>query len=181
MTTTILVTGFGPFPGAPFNPTGPLVEKLARLRRPRLADVKIAAHVFPTSYTAVDRDLPKLIAEHEPDAILMFGLAPRARALRIETRARNTAALLPDAGGLSPDFDADFPKLAERGSHRPQLLWIACGTEDGLIQINRGVKTWLKGKNVDFTDVETPGAHSWMVWRRNLAAFTPLLFGSRRR
>ena len=28
--TTILVTGFGPFPGAPFNPTAPLVERLAR-------------------------------------------------------------------------------------------------------------------------------------------------------
>ena len=39
MALTILVTGFGPFPGAPFNPTGPLVERLARLRRPALADV----------------------------------------------------------------------------------------------------------------------------------------------
>ncbi|HZD90599.1 MAG TPA: pyroglutamyl-peptidase I, partial [Pseudolabrys sp.] len=28
--TTILVTGFGPFPGAPFNPTVPLVRRLAR-------------------------------------------------------------------------------------------------------------------------------------------------------
>ena len=60
MAVTILVTGFGPFPGAPFNPTGPLVERLARLRRPGLADMKIVAHVFPTSYAAVDRDLPKL-------------------------------------------------------------------------------------------------------------------------
>ena len=98
---TILVTGFGPFPGAPFNPTEPLVEKLARLRRPGFANVKIIPHVFPTSYVAVDRDLPKLIAKHRPDAILMFGLAPRARCLRIETRARNTVALLPDAGGAS--------------------------------------------------------------------------------
>jgi len=24
--------------------------------------------------------------------------------------------------------------------------------------------------------VETPGAHTWMVWRRNLAEFAPLLF-----
>ena len=98
---TILLTGFGPFPRAPFNPTGPLVERLARLRRPGLADVKIVAHVFPTSYAAVDRDLPKLIAKHKPDALLMFGLAPRARVLRIETRARNAVALLPDAGGAA--------------------------------------------------------------------------------
>ena len=32
MAATILLTGFGPFPGAPFNPTGPLVTELARAR-----------------------------------------------------------------------------------------------------------------------------------------------------
>ena len=49
----------------------------------------------------MDRELPSLIAKHKPDALLMFGLAPRASALRVETRARNTLALLPDAGGAS--------------------------------------------------------------------------------
>jgi pyroglutamyl-peptidase len=97
---TILVTGFGPFPGAPFNPTGPLVERLARTRRPGLTDTKIVAHVFPTSYAAVDRDLPRLIAQHRPDALLMFGLAPRAKTIRIETRARNAVSPLPDVGGV---------------------------------------------------------------------------------
>ncbi len=101
MAVTILVTGFGPFPGAPFNPTGPLVQKLGRLRRPGLAEVKILTHVFPTSYAAVDRDLPKLLAKHKPDALLMFGLAPRAKTIRIETRARNSVSLLPDAGGAT--------------------------------------------------------------------------------
>jgi pyroglutamyl-peptidase len=98
---TILVTGFGPFPGAPFNPTGPLVMRLARTRRPALADVTIVAYVFPTGYAAVDRELPKLIAKFKPDAILMFGLAPRAKTIRIETRTRNTVALLPDVGGAA--------------------------------------------------------------------------------
>ena len=98
---TILVTGFGPFPGAPVNPTGPLVRRLARLRRPILADVQIIGHIFPTSYTAVDRELPALIARHEPDALLMFGLAQRAKKVRVETRARNALALLPDAGAAS--------------------------------------------------------------------------------
>ena len=101
MAATILVTGFGPFPGAPFNPTGPLVERLARLRRLALANEKFVLHIFPTSYAAVNRDLPKLIERHKPDALLMFGLAPRARTLRIETRARNTVSLLPDAGGIA--------------------------------------------------------------------------------
>jgi pyroglutamyl-peptidase len=100
--TTILITGFGPFPGAPFNPTTPLVAKLARLRRPALADVTVIPHVFRTSYEAVDDELSKLIARTHPDALLMFGLAPRAKTIRIETRARNAASILPDAGGTSP-------------------------------------------------------------------------------
>jgi pyroglutamyl-peptidase len=100
--TTILVTAFGPFPGAPFNPTTPLVKRLARLRRPALTDVKIVPHVFATSYEAVARELPRLIERHKPDTLLMFGLAPRTRNLRIETRARNALALSPDARGARP-------------------------------------------------------------------------------
>jgi pyroglutamyl-peptidase len=103
MSITILVTGFGPFPGAPFNPTGPLARRLARKRRPALANVRIVTHVFPTSYAAVDRELPMLIAKHKPRALLMFGLASRSRNVRVETRARNSLAPLPDAAGVSID------------------------------------------------------------------------------
>ena len=80
MAPTILITGFGPFPGAPFNPTGPLVAHLARTKLPR---TKIVTHIFETSYAAVDRDLPTLLKRHKPDAVLMFGLASRARIVRI--------------------------------------------------------------------------------------------------
>ena len=102
MAVTILLTGFGPFPGAPFNPTAALVKRLARRRRPALADVKIVPHIFATRYAAVDRELPRLIARHKPDALLMFGLATRAKTLRIETRARNALTLLADASGSTP-------------------------------------------------------------------------------
>jgi hypothetical protein len=57
-----------------------------------------------------------------------------------------------------------------------KLLWIACGTDDRLIELNRKLRTWLEGKGVHKVDVETPGAHTWMGWRRNLATFTELLF-----
>ena len=96
---TILVTGFGPFPGAPFNPTTPLVRHLARLRRPGLSDVRLVGHVFETSYAAVDRELPELIARHRPEALLMFGVATRRKQVSIEMRARNALALFPDASG----------------------------------------------------------------------------------
>ena len=57
--------------------------------------------MFPTSYAAVERDLPALIARHKPDALLMFGLATRAKRVRIETRARKALALLPDVKGAT--------------------------------------------------------------------------------
>jgi len=94
---TILITGFGPFPGAPYNPTELLVRQLGKLRRPALHDINVVTHIFATSYTAVDHELPALIAKHKPDALLMFGLAARTKYIRIEMRARNALALLPDA------------------------------------------------------------------------------------
>lgn len=96
--TTILVTGFGPFPGAPVNPTGPLVKSLGRLAASR--GVRIVPHIFPTSYAAVDRELPVLLRRHKPDALLMFGLAATTPHLRIETWARNTLSPLPDVEGI---------------------------------------------------------------------------------
>lgn len=127
--TTILLTGFGPFPGSPFNPTMPLVWRLARMRRPALADVAIVPHVFATSYTAIDDELPRLIGRHKPDALLMFGLAPRARWLRIETRARNALVLLPDVGGAKPRSRAiaagESPALTMPSPAR-RLLAAAC-------------------------------------------------------
>jgi enterochelin esterase family protein len=57
-----------------------------------------------------------------------------------------------------------------------RLLWIACGTEDDLIAPNREFIAWLKSKEVPLTAIETPGRHTWMVWRDNLVHFAPLLF-----
>src|SRR4051812_49956429 len=94
----ILVTGFGPFPGAPYNPTQPLVARLLRLRRPAFTDVGFSGHIFPVTYKAVDRELPLVLAEHRPHELMMFGLASRTPHVRIETRARNAVTMLwPDA------------------------------------------------------------------------------------
>jgi pyroglutamyl-peptidase len=98
---TILITGFGPFPGAPYNPTEPLVMELARRRSP--AGERRIAHIFRVSYAAVDRELPALIAREKPAVLIMFGLAWRTRHLRIETRARNALTqLVADVGGHLP-------------------------------------------------------------------------------
>ena len=74
-TPRILITGFGPFPGAPYNPTVPLVKRLTQLRRPALDNVELTSHIFHVTYDTVDRELPELIAKVRPQALLMFGLA----------------------------------------------------------------------------------------------------------
>jgi enterochelin esterase-like enzyme len=80
------------------------------------------------------------------------------------------------SGGIPEEFQNDFPSLDAKANQQIHLLWIACGTEDHLITLNRNFRTWLKDKGVKVTEIETPGMHSWMVWRRNLAEFTQLIF-----
>lgn len=78
---------------------------------------------------------------------------------------------------LAEPTESDFPAFTQAEAAKLKLLWIACGTEDELIQRNRGFKNWLKARNVTFTDLEIPqAAHTWMVWRRNLIEFSQLLF-----
>ena len=80
------------------------------------------------------------------------------------------------SGGIPEDFEKDFPALDAKANQQLHLLWIACGTEDHLITVNRNLREWLKTKGVNHADIETPGMHTWMVWRRNLAEFAQLLF-----
>jgi enterochelin esterase-like enzyme len=80
------------------------------------------------------------------------------------------------AGGLGEDLDEQFPKLDASANQKLHLLWVSCGTEDFLINSNRKFHEWLEAKGVHSKYVETPGMHTWMVWRRNLSNFAPLLF-----
>lgn len=57
-----------------------------------------------------------------------------------------------------------------------KLLWIACGTEDDLVSANRRFISELHAKGFPVTQIETPGMHTWLVWRDNLVHFLPLLF-----
>jgi len=127
----VLITGFGPFPGEPYNPTQALVKRLLRLRRPAFSDVELSGHIFPVTYTAVDRELPLALQKHKPHALLMFGLAGRTGYVRIETRARNAVTMLwPDAaqtrsrkGSIADGADAQ-----RFGPHTAKLLRAAEGT-----------------------------------------------------
>jgi enterochelin esterase family protein len=84
------------------------------------------------------------------------------------------------AGGIGGDhFEPLFPAVTQSGAQiqsRLKLLWIACGTEDGLNTPNQNFIAWLQSKGMQPTAIHTPGMHAWMVWRDNLSHFAPLLF-----
>jgi enterochelin esterase family protein len=70
--------------------------------------------------------------------------------------------------GLAADVAAANEKI--------DLLWIACGKEDGAITGARNFSNALKELGVEHTFVESEGAHHWRVWRRYLRDVSPLLF-----
>ena len=84
----LLLTGFGPFPGAPRNPTAEVVARLATSGSGRRLGVEIVPHVFDTTWAALEA-LPELVATAQPDAVLHLGLKRRARAITVEAFGRN--------------------------------------------------------------------------------------------
>lgn len=70
---------------------------------------------------------------------------------------------LSELSGSDRDPKALAEKAAENKEHFPNL-YIACGTEDFLIEENRDYRDFLERLGVKFTYVETPGVHNWDFW-----------------
>jgi pyroglutamyl-peptidase len=104
--TTVLITGFGPFPGVPVNATMRLVPELAERATRAFAGIRIATAILPTEWLAAPQRLAQLLGEIRPDLALHFGVSGRARGFEIETRACNRCAATPDASGALPPLGA---------------------------------------------------------------------------
>src|SRR3954452_16098908 len=117
-----------------------------------------------------------------------FVMWPRANAPAPPTTPAPPATPPAGRGGgrggiaLQPaDFEKNFPNLTAKSASQLKLLWMACGTEDGLMGVNRQFATWLKSKDVQFTNLEIPNyAHVWPLWRQNLAEVAQLFFPNKR-
>lgn len=99
---TVLLTGFGPFPGVRRNASGDLVRALTRRARRDLPDYCFASAILPTEWDRAPGLIASLHARHAPRLALHFGVAAGAHGFRIETEARNFCRSLPDAAGCSP-------------------------------------------------------------------------------
>lgn len=98
----ILLTGFGPFPGAPRNASSLLTEQLAKVAARRLPGFAVHAETLPTEWQAGPARLSELLVRHEPAVALHFGVSHRARGFVVETRARNERDDIEDACGEAP-------------------------------------------------------------------------------
>jgi enterochelin esterase family protein len=56
------------------------------------------------------------------------------------------------------------------------LLWIGCGTDDSLFPGSESLARMLDEAKIKHVFRKSEGAHTWMVWRRYLNEFAPLLF-----
>jgi enterochelin esterase family protein len=94
----------------------------------------------------------------------------------LNTKAENRASEFAWVGGFSAA--APFlqrPAVSGQASGL-RLLWIGCGTSDGLLESNRKLIEDLQTKGYTVKAVEKPGAHIWPVWQRDLVDFVQLLF-----
>lgn len=102
----LLVTGFGPFPTMPRNPSATLATRVATSPRWRVLGVDARGRVLTTAYAAIGAELdPALRAG--PDALVMIGVAGRSHLVRFETRATSRRSVLfPDAAGETAELAA---------------------------------------------------------------------------
>lgn len=117
-----LLTGFGPFPGAPRNASSILIEQLARLAARRIPGFAFCAETLPTEWQAGPQRLAELLEAHDPVVALHFGVSYRARGFVIETRGRNERRDIEDACGAVPgqscvalDGPAELPATLPTG------------------------------------------------------------------
>jgi pyroglutamyl-peptidase len=107
--TKVLLTGFGPFPGAPENPSAWLAEALASSPLARRPEISLHTEVLPTEWAAVSARAPRLLETLRPQLMLHFGLSRRARSFRIERSAHNRILSRTDAAGALPGRDSVIP------------------------------------------------------------------------
>lgn len=95
----LLVTGFGPFPTVPRNPSAALARTVAGSPRLRRLGIEARSLVLTTAYRALADELGPALAQR-PAAILMIGVASRSTTIRVEWRATGRrSALFADVGG----------------------------------------------------------------------------------
>ncbi len=102
MTTTVLLTGFGPFPGVELNASAALVARVVIAARRRWPEVVFHTATLPTEWQRGPYRARLVTARTQPDIILHFGVSGRAKGFVIETRGANHCVAEADGAGHLP-------------------------------------------------------------------------------
>ncbi len=107
---TLLITGFGPFPGAPQNPSQILVEALAEQKNTGAINANIIYGLLPTHWQKLGLALAQLFAEHRPDFSVHLGYSANSPGFCLETTAYNETCAQPDVDGHAGSCDPVLKK-----------------------------------------------------------------------
>ncbi len=95
------------------------------------------------------------------------------RRLDLFSRVAGFSAAVPrNASTTFKDVVADAKKI----NASLKLLWLGCGSEDGLFTPNREFSEFLTAGGVTNTWHPSTGAHTWINWRRYLQEVAPKLW-----
>lgn len=72
--------------------------------------------------------------------------------------------------GSDQDPEWLVKQLSEEKAAFPKM-YLACGTDDSLLAVNRNFKDFLQASGVEVTYEEGPGAHEWDFWNRHIKKF----------
>ena len=101
-TQTLLLTGFGPFPGVPVNASGELVARLGPAARKAHPGLKVHTTTLPTVWLLGPDHARAAIERIRPDIVIHFGVSAQATGFVIERAGTNACAAIADAGGELP-------------------------------------------------------------------------------
>ena len=94
----VLVTGFGPFPGFPYNASASLADALESF--PVAPGLDVATAIIPVVWARARAAARQAVARFQPHAMLHFGVSKRAFGFEIETRAVNMSGPREDYAGV---------------------------------------------------------------------------------
>ena len=119
------------------------------------------ALAYPETFSAcIALSSAMIIHEYAENSSRASGVVPRAMMMDILGDPKKV-----EASDNNPE--TQYLKLKQRGAKIPRI-YMACGTEDLLIEHNREFASFLKENGADIIFDEGPGVHNWRFWNEYL-------------
>ncbi len=100
---TILLTGFGPFPGVPVNASWAVVQELAPAASRAFPGYHVHHEMLSTEWHGGTQRVIELLDGLKPNLALHFGVSSRATGFVVEARGYNERSTVTDACGHTPE------------------------------------------------------------------------------